>query len=552
MTTKSKPILMLSLMVTASAMSQNIPNAGQSVQQQMQSPLQPPQTSAPIQFPSPSGAGAVSAGVPSSVRLTLQSIKLTGNSVFSEESLLSIVGDVKDKTFAFQDLEGIAERIADYYHQRGFPFASASLPAQEIKEGILTIEIIEGRYGVVSSSGEFLSEDAAPFLENLKPGDVIQAKLLERTMLIIDDLPMISVSPSVRPGQNFGTGDLDVRITRNAEWGGEVGLDNLGNRFTGEYRARATINGYSKFMFGDMVRLSAITTNEKLWLGSIDYEAPVNGQGLRGQIGYARTTYQLGKDYAYLGASGFANVLSSKLSYPVIRTQQSNLSISMGYTYKKLQDRYESSNTQNDKSSRAVPLSVLFDARDSFLGGGLTYGNVVLTNGHLTLDNSLSAIDMVSAQTQGSFNKVNFELARMQTLPADFSWFGRFLTQSASKNLDSSEKFNLGGVYGVRAYPIGEGLGDRGWLAQMELRYKFDDVMGFILIDSGSTTVNARPWDTNSRTTAHLSGRGIGARVQQDSGWNWELLMAWRTTDEPLSDRADRKPRVWAYATYKF
>lgn len=550
---KSKPLLVLSLMATASAMAQNIPNAGQSVQQQMQTPMQPPQGGAAFSLPIPSeSSSSPKAGSSGGLQLSLQSIRLTGQTLFSEEALLSAVGEIKGKTFDFAGLEKIAESIADFYHRNGYPFASASLPAQEIKDGVLTIEIIEGRYGVISSSGEFLSEEAAPFLENLKPGNVIEAKLLERTLLILDDLPMISVSPRMLPGQSFGAGNLDVKITRNAEWGGEVGLDNLGSRYTGEYRARATINAYSKFMFGDMIRMSSITTNQKLWLGSVDYEAPLNGLGLRGQIGYARTTYQLGKDYSYLNASGFANVLSTKINYPVVRTQLSNLSLSMGYVHKALQDRYQTSSTQYDKTSRALPFSVLFDQRDSFGGGGLTYGNVMLTRGYLTLDNSLTALDSVSAQTQGNFNKVNFELARMQTLPANFSWFGRVATQSAGKNLDSSEKFNLGGVYGVRAYPIGEALGDRGWLVQMEFRYKLDEIMGFILVDGGSATANSRPWDSNSQSKLHLSGRGIGARLQQELGWNWEMSMAWRTTGEPLSDKAVRTPRIWAFATYKF
>ena len=541
------------MVASATSMAQTIPNAGQSAQQQLQAPMPAP-VSKPLQLPAPPEQTQTTNPSKESngVRVNLQAIKLLGNSVFNEQDLLPVLGDVTNQTFDFQDLEGLALKIANYYHQQGYPFASASLPAQDLKDGILQIEIVEGRYGVISSSGEFLSEDAAPFLENLKPGDPIEAKLLERTMLIIDDLPMISVSPSVRPGQTFGTGNLDVRITRNTEWDGEVGVDNLGNRFTGEYRTRATLNGYSKLLFGDMIRMSAIHTNENMWLGSVDYEAPIYGQGLRAQAGFARTTYQLGKDYAYLGASGFANVYSTKLSYPVVRTQQRNFSIAMGYVEKRLQDRYTSSGAQNNKYSRQIPLTMLFDARDSFMDGGLTYGNVVLATGRLNLDESLSATDAQSAQTQGGFNKITFELARMQTLPADFSLFGRVTKQWANKNLDSSEKFNLGGIYGVRAYPIGEGLGDRGWLAQFELRYKFEDLMGFLLIDSGSSSTNSRPWDANSYGTTHLAGQGVGVRAQQEKGWNWEASVSWRSTALPVSDTVNRNPRLWAYATYKF
>lgn len=539
----------LSVIATSAAMAQNMPNAGQSVQQ-MQAPVQP-LTSKPLQLPRLPDQSAA-AGVPGSAKVTLQTIRLSGLSVLTEKELLDVLGDYKGQSFDFQGLEQLAARLANHYHQQGYPFASATLPAQDLKEGVLQIEIIEGRYGAVTPSGEFLQSDAAPFLAALKPGDVIEAKQLERTMLILDDLPMISVSPRVRPGQAYGTGDLDVLISRNVPWDGELGVDNLGNRFTGEYRAKGTLNAYSKFIFGDMLRLSAITTNANMWLGSADYEMPLNGTGLRGQVGYARTSYQLGYDYAALGASGVADVYSGKLSNPLVRTQVENLSVSLGYVEKHLYDRYDYSGTQSNKRSHLLPLTFYFDKRDAFAGGGLTYGNMVFTRGQLGLDAALSAADVISAQTQGGFSKFNFEIARLQTLPADFTFFARYQYQSASKNLDSSEKFNLGGIYGVRAYPIGEGLGDRGWLTQFELRHKFDDIMGFVLLDTGASSSNIQAWDGHAVTTSRLTGRGFGVRLQQEKGWNWEASVSWRQTGLPVSDTARRDPRLWAFATYKF
>jgi hemolysin activation/secretion protein len=56
-------------------------------------------------------------------------------------------------------------------------------------------------------------------------------------------------------------------------------------------------------------------------------------------------------------------------------------------------------------------------------------------------------------------------------LPGGFTLYASFSGQRASKNLDSSEEFFLGGPNGVRAYPQGEGAGDEGWLSRLELRH---------------------------------------------------------------------------------
>ena len=44
-------------------------------------------------------------------------------------------------------------------------------------------------------------------------------------------------------------------------------------------------------------------------------------------------------------------------------------------------------------------------------------------------------------------------------------------SQLASKDLDGSEQFSLGGADGIRAYPQGEASGSSGYQATAELRY---------------------------------------------------------------------------------
>ena len=45
----------------------------------------------------------------------------------------------------------------------------------------------------------------------------------------------------------------------------------------------------------------------------------------------------------------------------------------------------------------------------------------------------------------------------------------------SDKNLDSSEKMQLGGMNGVRAYPTGEGSGSEGQMIQLELRHQLEN-----------------------------------------------------------------------------
>jgi len=345
---------------------------------------------------------------------------------------------------------------------------------------------------------------------------------------------------------------LVVDITRLAASGGEVGIDNMGSRYTGLYRARLNHNLYSKWRMGDEVRLKLLASDKDLFLGSADYEIPLNGQGLRWQVGIARTSYQLAEEYASLDAVGLAQVFSTRIGYPVVRSQAKNISVSVGVMSKSLRDEVGLTHTVNRKRTTTVPLTLVFDRRDAFLGGGLFYGNLVWTTGRLHLDDRLRQVDTLTARSEGQFQKLALEMSRIQTLPLNFSLMARYASQQASKNLDSSEKLSLGGIYGVRAYPSGQGVGDKGWLTQIELRQKVGDVTGFAFYDEGAVTTNMDPWNSDSGGKEKVSGSGLGIRKELPKGLNWELLVAFRNSSAPPSDNSSQGPRVLGSLTYRY
>lgn len=530
------------------AMAQIAPDAGQTLQQ-LAPPPSPPKEGTPILIESPLSSSTVPGG--SEVELT--AVAFTGNTIFSSDELTTMLADAIGKRHDLAGLRGIADRVLTLYRSRGYPFTQTFIPPQEFKDGTLHIQVLEGRYGVVQANGDAsLVPGAQRFIDALSPSDLIKSSQLERTVLIIEDQPGIKATPSIQPGKEIGTGDLALLVERESRFGGEVGLDNAGNRYTGDIRGRMSLYANSPFTFGDRIAFSGMLTSENMWLGTLDYELPIGNSGLRAQVGYAHTAYALAKDFSYLKATGLARVATAKASYPLIRSQQTNLLVSLAYQEKTLQDTYDNTNTVENKSSQSWPLLLRFDNRDSFGGGGVTYGALTWTAGQLFLDNTLAASDRLTAKKQGVFNKWNLDVARIQKLPGAFSLYGRYSGQLTDKNLDSSERFGLGGANGVRAYPLGEGMGDSGWLTQIELRYAAGPVTPFAFYDAGNVEVNFRPWDVSSQSTRLLSGAGVGMRIDYQ-GWQLDLTMSWRINGgNPTSDTSTHEPRVWAMAAYRF
>lgn len=532
------------------AFAQQAPDAGR-VLQDLQLPQQPLPESLNLQIDTPAAPGSAADEGP---QVELASVNFQGNSRIATSELQAVVAPALGQRHSLAGLRALADRVSAYYRAQGYPFARAYLPGQRMANGALLIEVIEGRYGRVGTSGADarLAQEAQAFLAPLQPGDVIHNGALERSVLLLSDQPGVRIRPVVRPGQAVGTGDLDVEVQATPAVQGRVTVDNHGNRYSGQHRVLGEVAWNSPFSFGDRLSAAVMATDEELFFGNINYSRPLGVQGWRGDIGYALSDYTLGAEFASLQATGRAEVLSLGTSYPLLRSNRANLLLGAQLQRKDMRDEYRSTGTRNDKSSTVLPVSLQFDARDAWLGGGATYGSLTWTHGRLTLDGAAQqTVDAATARTAGSFSKVNLDLTRLQALPGKLVLSARLSAQWAGENLDSSEDFVLGGSTGVRAYPRGEGAGDEGIVGQLELRYGQGDLVPFVFWDAGHSTTNRRPW-TVSDNHRSLSGGGVGVRATLGA-WALDGTVAWRHSGgAAVSDTQQRNPRVWLSASYRF
>lgn len=208
-----------------------------------------------------------------------------------------------------------------------------------------------------------------------------------------------------------------------------------------------------------------------------------------------------------------------------------------------MRDEVERNNSDSKKHSSSIPVSLQFDRRDSLGGGGIVFGSLTWTSGRLNLASQAKASDLLN--TQGSFNKLNLIVVRLQATPVSgLNMYARAAAQWADGNLDSSEGFSLGGANGVRAYLSGEGSGDEGWLLQLDLRYTMGASTPYVFFDAGHTRANAEPTAASGNPKTNIAGAGMGVRYQGEQ-WFADAAVAWRGNDKPSADSQDRQPRLW-------
>jgi hemolysin activation/secretion protein len=75
------------------------------------------------------------------VKFLVKSLHLIGQTLYSEAKLVAITGFSPGGELTLSELRGMASKIADHYHRNGYFVAQAYLPAQEIKDGAVTITV---------------------------------------------------------------------------------------------------------------------------------------------------------------------------------------------------------------------------------------------------------------------------------------------------------------------------------------------------------------------------------------------------------------------------
>ena len=468
------------------------------------------------------------------------------------------------------DLAGLTEAantISAHYRQSGYLLTQAYLPEQAFPAdgATITIAILEARVGrvTVRVEGTGISQAFAEDLVagQLQTGDAVTEYALDKPVLLLRDLAGYEASATVQPGERAGQADVLVTVqAKGPRFDGSVSVDNHGARTAGATRALLAANVNNLLGRGDVLALSVQQSDQAgSALYRLGYTVPVGVQGTRLGVSVARLDYALGKQFEALGASGRADIVGLSVSHPLVRGRTTNLYGFVSAEQKNLVDEIRTPALKSERDILALRVGLAGNFTDELAGGsGLNSYAANVTFGRLTLNAADQLLDdgLGGLRTAGGFSKLNLEYQRGQFFDSAFSLHVAAQAQLASKNLSSAEKMVLGGPGGVRGYPVGEGVGDAGFVVNLESRYQFPQApwgeplsllafydFGRVRFNQNGATV---PGNVN---TLSLGSFGVGATLGRSGKFLVKTYLAWRTTPaQPSTGDPDRAPRAWLSA----
>ena len=560
-------VLLISL-GSGTAWAQTTPDAG-TLQKQIEQGLK----AAPAPAPQPAAKAprALTPAAAGAATIAVSRFAFEGNTLLSAAQLAEMVAPYQGAQYDMNQLRQIADIVADAYREAGW-LVRVSLPKQEVKDGIVTLQITEARFGKVVLQGSQTRVDPAVLQAMVAvaqaPGEVVQTQRIDRALLLLDDIPGLNVAGNFTEGEQPGQTNLLLGVADRASAAGDVSLDNNGSRSTGAERVMANLRVNSPLGLGDLLQLTALKTQGSDF-ERLGWSMPVGYDGMRAGLHTSRLAYKLVGDFASLNSNGAAYATGLDLSYPWLRSPSSNVNLSASFDDKRF-DNNANGASASHYGIQVWNLGVNASQMDVWQGGGSSSFSAVFSQGKVNLNGSANQADDASGPaTAGSFSKLRVGLSRLQSLTPDLSAFVALSVQRANKNLDSSERLYLGGASGVRAYPTSEGGGSEGETFTVELRQKlatdltltgFYD-LGHVKVyknnayadGSGSLNSGSGPSDFS------LKGYGLSLTWNAAAGTELRATVARRIGSNPIAnangtdtDGTLKQTRLWLNATFSF
>ncbi len=483
--------------------------------------------------------------------LRLRQVRVTDATVLPPAALEPAVAGLAGEAVPLRRIEEARIALLAAFRAVGYPFVSVNAGLTPLPDGAfdLRFSVTEAEIVEIRLDGDIgpAATQALRFVEPLRRMGPIPAAALERALLLVSDIPGVSVQGVLQPvGDAPGALRLVLRLDRQP-FSGLLSLDNRAFRQTGPWQGLLVLQANSFSEFGERTELSLYGTEAlSQRFGQISSEFFAGASGLRLRLFGGHGTSEPRGPLAALGYEGTSTVAGIGAFYPLVRSRPANLALTGQFDIFDGAVDIPGATIESRDELRTLRLGAQGQALDPIALGplplGATFGQARL---HLGLGGDTTRSSRAGAQD--SYTRLTAELTRSQPLAElaeDLALGVQFnlAGQWSSDVLPPAEKFLLGGARITRGYYSGQASGDSGWAAGAELQLDrgFDlpaagpvpairlQAQGYLFYDHGRATQNLA-----AERDVELSSFGGGVRFFLDRSVQLEFEVARRLERRP-------------------
>ncbi|ECC5188520.1 ShlB/FhaC/HecB family hemolysin secretion/activation protein [Salmonella enterica] len=486
--------------------------ARQKALEQQLTPLSPS-----VRLPSSSGKGYPSGFPVESPCFVIHRVQLTGAEALPHWLPLSaLTRRAEGQCLGSGGVNLLVRQLQDRIASHGWVTTRVMVPAQDLKRGVLYLQIVPGRVGQVrlaSGSSRYIRLWSAMPAHH---GDLFDLRAIEQGMENLQRPPTVQAQMQVVPGAHPGESDIVITRRQSRLWRAGLSVDDAGQKETGRYEGTATLWLDNPLSLSDTFFLSG--THD------LGFAGRKNSQSVSGYyalpVGYWLWSLNASESDYTQTVAGF----DTDTRY---RGRQKNLDIQLSRVL--FRDETQKNTLSYDvlaRDSRQYINDVETDVEHTQTSGwrlGFTHRHYL---GAATLDAGISyqrgtrwfGAQPVPGEAFGDATGLSKILTRSADLNVPFS-VGRqsfrfdtqYLRQTSTTPLISLDQFSVGNRWTVRGFDGERTLtADNGWYTRNELAWQtpLPQQELYLGVDYGAVSGHGSQWLPGR----HLAGGVLGLR----------------------------------------
>jgi len=441
-----------------------------------------------------------------SVTIVVKAFKVVGSTVFSDQQLAAVLEPFTNRPLTLTELLQARAAVTQLYHDAGYVTSGAYIPPQEPQDGVITVQVIEGRVETINITGNrrLRSRYVQSRLELATKPPLNVNKLVEKLRLLQLNPLIENVSAELSAGVQPGTSILNVAVTEADTFSLDLATDNNRTPSIGSWERLVTLREANLLGLGDGLTIGYINTNGSNEVDA-SYTLPVNARDGTLSFNYQFVSSKVIEDpFDVLDIKSTSQYYDVTYRQPIIKTPTQEFALSLTGSYQQSRSEF-----LEDLLGESIPFPALGADEDGRVQvAAIRFGQEWTKQGRR---------EVFAVRSQFNFGFVPSDPVVAENAPNDefFSWQGQFqwvrllapdtlflfrsqlqLTGSA---LTSFEQFTLGGWQSVRGYRQDLLFTDNGLQASAEVRF---------------------PLYRNRRINGLLQGIAF---FDMGTGWNTEL-----------------------------
>jgi hemolysin activation/secretion protein len=271
----------------------------------------------------------------SEANIFINKIEVSGSTLLKPNEIEALTKPVSGRNVSLDELNKVAALITQLYFQRGYITSRAILEAQEIKDGVVKIRVIEGSIERIEVEGaKRLNPEYIRSRIALGSGSPLSKDKLEDQLQLLRNDPLFSkVEASIKPGTSEGQSIITVRVTLSPAFNDTASVDNYSPPSVGAERLGVGASYRNLTAIGDQLSANYYrSTNGGLNQFDFNYKVPVNSMNGTVQLRVAPSRSRI-TDPKFSAFDIRANSELYEISYrqPIIRNPREELALSLGF-----------------------------------------------------------------------------------------------------------------------------------------------------------------------------------------------------------------------------